>query len=587
MATFYEIYPQEAIDLCLSLGIERSLTVDERNKIDDSDFAWPDAPGNPKYPINTQAHLDAAAKLIGRAPEDKQAAIKDRAIKIAKRKGFTLPESWQAEEDGKNEDRAMTATFTRAANHEPMSGTHTHAHPAFGSQGDDATHEHEHTHDGDNNHEHNHADRSADAPFTPENLSIYAPIVRTDPKEWVIEGQVTSDQIDHYGTIFDYEASKEAFQTWRGNIREQHDSKRAVGRAIEVIPDDATRTIFLRARISKGAKDTWEKILDGTLSGFSVGADPRQVETTSIVRNGKSIPVYRVKKWNEVSVVDNPGSPGCDFVPLVRADGFATEVLDCTEDEPSPETGSSAGAVSSLSLERAGARVSSATQGAMHDSIGHTLKAAASQMQNCGCEVCQAAMKMLDPDGDGDIDLGGYDDPDNDADQLYGGGSDGDMDRAVAAALERVLPGAIERALNPAYARLQGIAGTLSRSFTSPAEASINSFVDSAITRAVEAANAAHESSLSEVRADLSAVKETVGKIADTPVPGAPVMHANSLPRPVEKRLATDADPYQMPISRGATADAVAALFASGQLDTTEKQVDAVAAALSAQRRGK
>jgi hypothetical protein len=105
----------------------------------------------------------------------------------------------------------------------------------------------------------------------------------------------------------------------------------------------------------------------------------------------------------------------------------------------------------------------------------------------------------------------------------------------------------------------------------------------SAITRAVEAVSAANTSSLSEVRADLSAVKETVGKIADTPMPGAPVMHAGS--RPIDKRLATD--PYELPASRGATADAVAAMFNAGQLNSTEKQVDAVAAALAAQRRGR
>lgn len=73
------------------------LTVKQRDDIPDSDYAWPDAPGRPKYPIDTQDHLDAAAKLIGRAPADKQASIKARAIKIAKRNKLTLPKSWQDE----------------------------------------------------------------------------------------------------------------------------------------------------------------------------------------------------------------------------------------------------------------------------------------------------------------------------------------------------------------------------------------------------------------------------------------------------------------------------------------------------------
>lgn len=529
----------------------------ERDAMDDSDFGDPE---NQAFPIKTAQDVINAASRLHNASGD-QSAIKARIKRIAKRKGFPLPQTWQ-DEDKDDKERSMGAEHTHealtradSANHEPYTGTHSHSHDANGSQGDDASHEHEHSHDGDNNHDHTHADRAAgiDAPVTPESLLLYAPIVRTDTKDWIVEGQVTSDQLDHYGTIFDYEASKQAFADWRGNIREQHDNKKAVGRAIDVIPDDATRTIFLRARISKGARDTWEKILDGTLSGFSVGADPRQVETTSIMRNGKSVPVYRVKKWAEVSVVDNPGSPGCDIVPLVRADGIMTDVIDNSEDETpavvvSPESGAS-----SESLDRAGARLSADSRAALHDMRDKA-------MSLCGCDECCGMQGGGEPDGD-----------------------EG-MDRAVMAALERVLPSAIERILTPVYSRLQGIAGTLARSNAAPSTANL----EDTLTRALDArmANLLDKSSLDEVRASLETVKGQVEKIADTPVPGAPVMHAGALPRPVDKRLPTD-DPYRMPQSRGATADAVAALFNAGQLDTTEKQVDAVAAALSAQRRGR
>lgn len=44
-----------------------------------------------------------------------------------------------------------------AARHDPMKGTHSHPHPAYGSQGADAMHSHEHAHDGDANHSHSHA----------------------------------------------------------------------------------------------------------------------------------------------------------------------------------------------------------------------------------------------------------------------------------------------------------------------------------------------------------------------------------------------------------------------------------------------
>lgn len=40
--------------------------------------------------------------------------------------------------------------------HDPFTGTHSHAHPAYGEQGDDGSHEHEHNHDGDADHHHDH-----------------------------------------------------------------------------------------------------------------------------------------------------------------------------------------------------------------------------------------------------------------------------------------------------------------------------------------------------------------------------------------------------------------------------------------------
>ena len=64
---------------------------EERKKMPLSDFAWP---SQRKYPIKDQKHLDAAVKLLGRAPASMQAAIKRRIIEIAHRKGLTLPAEW-------------------------------------------------------------------------------------------------------------------------------------------------------------------------------------------------------------------------------------------------------------------------------------------------------------------------------------------------------------------------------------------------------------------------------------------------------------------------------------------------------------
>ena len=47
-------------------------------------------------------------------------------------------------------------------NHAPMSGTHAHSHPAYGSQGGDSNHGHSHAHDSDASHNHSHADADGD-----------------------------------------------------------------------------------------------------------------------------------------------------------------------------------------------------------------------------------------------------------------------------------------------------------------------------------------------------------------------------------------------------------------------------------------
>jgi hypothetical protein len=87
-----------------------SLTKAERDAIPLEDFAWPE---ERKYPIDTQDHLDSAATLIGHAPEAMQPKIKARAIRIAKRHGFTLPDAWK-DDDGKQEEtQESVATLSR------------------------------------------------------------------------------------------------------------------------------------------------------------------------------------------------------------------------------------------------------------------------------------------------------------------------------------------------------------------------------------------------------------------------------------------------------------------------------------------
>jgi ATP-dependent protease ClpP protease subunit len=65
------------------------------------------------------------------------------------------------------------AVVNADGNHAPMTGSHAHSHPAYGSQGGDGTHAHDHSHDGDANHRHSHA--GADGDGEPDGAQDRAP----------------------------------------------------------------------------------------------------------------------------------------------------------------------------------------------------------------------------------------------------------------------------------------------------------------------------------------------------------------------------------------------------------------------------
>jgi hypothetical protein len=58
-------------------------------------------------------------------------------------------------------DNVVLAADNAMMGHPACTGTHSHAHPAYGAQGEDATHGHSHTHAGDNSHAHAHAQAGA------------------------------------------------------------------------------------------------------------------------------------------------------------------------------------------------------------------------------------------------------------------------------------------------------------------------------------------------------------------------------------------------------------------------------------------
>lgn len=177
-----------------------------------------------------------------------------------------------------------------------------------------------------------------------ENFNLSFPIEMIKKEQRIISGIATADNVDKSGDIVEFEASLEAFKNWGGNIREMH-APIAVGKAVNyepvVVKDDQGNeynAIRVDAYISKGAQDTWEKILDGTLKAFSIGGKIlEKSESTTKMFRGKPVNVIKKYSLGELSVVDNPAN-AIATVDIVKRDasGDLNYVLEGILDKAAP-----------------------------------------------------------------------------------------------------------------------------------------------------------------------------------------------------------------------------------------------------------
>lgn len=148
-------------------------------------------------------------------------------------------------------------------------------------------------------------------------LNFFMPLVKVDKEKRLVTGVATSEMRDSDGEVIDYEASKAAFKKWLGNIREMHDPKKAVGKRVEIVTDDKEKKIYVTSHISKGAPETWEKIMDGTLTGYSVGG---KVILKEVEKDDPATKRIKEFSMSELSVVDAPANPEC-VMGLVKSVG--------------------------------------------------------------------------------------------------------------------------------------------------------------------------------------------------------------------------------------------------------------------------
>jgi ElaB/YqjD/DUF883 family membrane-anchored ribosome-binding protein len=167
-------------------------------------------------------------------------------------------------------------------------------------------------------------------------------ISKVDKKGRMVYGWATLDNEDYDGDIITAEASADAFARSRMNLREMHQKDSAVGRIVSFKEDtfrapdgEVHKGIFVKVYVSKGAEDTWQKVLDKTLNGFSIGGEVTKAEerlNKATGKTGKKILGYNL---NELSLVDNPNNPYSDFTNVFKirksADGAVTSVTGLIE----------------------------------------------------------------------------------------------------------------------------------------------------------------------------------------------------------------------------------------------------------------
>ncbi len=158
-----------------------------------------------------------------------------------------------------------------------------------------------------------------------DRISLSVPFFKVDKERRIVSGFATLDNVDRHGDIVDAQASIKAFDTFRGNLREMHQPI-AVGKVTnfreEQFFDKETgqtyRGVFVDTYVSKGAQDTWEKVLDGTLSGFSIGGNISKVDT--IQKGEESVRVIKEYDLVELSLVDSPANQLANVFSIQKVD---------------------------------------------------------------------------------------------------------------------------------------------------------------------------------------------------------------------------------------------------------------------------
>ena len=162
-----------------------------------------------------------------------------------------------------------------------------------------------------------------------DNVRLSMPFSKVDEERRIVSGFATLDNLDKQNDIVTPEASVKAFEKFRGNIREMHQPK-AVGKMVSFKEDKYFDPeskkfysgVYVSTYISKGAQDTWEKVLDGTLSGFSIGGKMNKWDDAFDEKMDATIRIIKDYDLVELSLVDTPANQFANVLSVEKIDGI-------------------------------------------------------------------------------------------------------------------------------------------------------------------------------------------------------------------------------------------------------------------------
>ena len=160
-----------------------------------------------------------------------------------------------------------------------------------------------------------------------QQITLTMPISKVDVEKRIVSGFATLDNVDRQGDRITSEASRKAFESFRGNVRLMHQpipAGKVVNFRTENFFDMETNKqysgVYVDAYISKGADNIWEMVLDGTLTGFSVGGNVKDSEPVLDAESQKTVRIIKDYDLVELSLVDSPANQLANIFSIQKTD---------------------------------------------------------------------------------------------------------------------------------------------------------------------------------------------------------------------------------------------------------------------------